>query len=157
VVNWQHALEQKWAALRFGEVKVETDGKQHVFEVQVYLDELDPTAVRVELYANGAEGTLRSTAGDEVRSTTGGRFVNGYAYRAAVPGPPATATIRHASYRSATALRSRWKTLISCGSDDPPQKRRHDEESDCTNLPIPGYRRRAAHRRVGSSCPLGIT
>jgi hypothetical protein len=28
VVNWQHTLEQKWAALRFGEVKVETDGEQ---------------------------------------------------------------------------------------------------------------------------------
>ena len=53
MVDWQHTLEQKWAALRFGEVKVETDGEQHVFEVQVYLDDLDPEAVRVELYADG--------------------------------------------------------------------------------------------------------
>jgi len=30
--------------------------EQHVFEVQVYLDDLDPEAVRVELYANGANG-----------------------------------------------------------------------------------------------------
>ncbi len=51
LVNWRHALEQKWTALRFGEVKLETDGEQHVFEVQVYLDDLDPEAVRVELYA----------------------------------------------------------------------------------------------------------
>ena len=28
------SLEQKWATLRFGEVKVETDGEQHVFEVR---------------------------------------------------------------------------------------------------------------------------
>ena len=56
MVDWQHALEQKWAALRFGEVKVETDGEQHVFEVQVYLDDLDPEAVRVELYADGVNG-----------------------------------------------------------------------------------------------------
>ena len=44
------------AALRFGEVKIETDGEQHVFEVQVYLDDLDPKAVRVELYADGVMG-----------------------------------------------------------------------------------------------------
>jgi hypothetical protein len=25
VVDWQHSLEQKWATLRFGEVKVETN------------------------------------------------------------------------------------------------------------------------------------
>ena len=56
IVNWQHALEQKWATLRFGEVKVETDGEQHVFEVQVYLNDLDPKAVRIELYADGING-----------------------------------------------------------------------------------------------------
>ena len=56
MVDWQHALEQKWATLRFGEVKVETDGGQHVFEVQVYLNDLDPKAVRVELYADGVNG-----------------------------------------------------------------------------------------------------
>ena len=56
LVDWRHALEQKWAALRFGEVKTETAGGQHAFEVQVYLDDLDPDAVRVELYADGVEG-----------------------------------------------------------------------------------------------------
>ncbi|OYY81106.1 MAG: alpha-glucan phosphorylase, partial [Hydrogenophilales bacterium 16-62-9] len=58
LVDWRHTLEQKWAALRFGEVKVETDGEQHVFEIQVYLDDLDldPEMVRVELYANGVDG-----------------------------------------------------------------------------------------------------
>jgi starch phosphorylase len=56
VVKWRHALEQKWAAMRFGEVKTETDGEQHVFEVQVYLNDLDPDAVRVELYADAIDG-----------------------------------------------------------------------------------------------------
>ena len=40
-------------ALHFGEVKFETRDGQHVFEVQVFLNDLDPQAVRVELYANG--------------------------------------------------------------------------------------------------------
>jgi glycogen phosphorylase len=57
IVDWQHSLEQKWATLHFGEVKVETRGDQHVFDVQVYLDDLDPKAVRVELYADGIMGS----------------------------------------------------------------------------------------------------
>jgi starch phosphorylase len=56
IVIWEHTLKEKWATLRFGEAKVETRGEQHVFEVQVYLDGLDPTAVRVELYADGIMG-----------------------------------------------------------------------------------------------------
>jgi starch phosphorylase len=90
LVAWRHALAQKWAALRFGEVKFETVGEQHVFEVQVYLDELDPEAVRVELYANGADGTLPvRMALTRVRQLVGAS--NGYAYRAEVPATrPAT-------------------------------------------------------------------
>ncbi len=56
IVDWRHALDLKWTALRFGEVNVETDGAQHVFEVQVHLDDLDPKAVQVELYADGVTG-----------------------------------------------------------------------------------------------------
>ncbi|WP_321494766.1 alpha-glucan family phosphorylase [uncultured Desulfobacter sp.] len=53
MVEWRHELEKKWAALRFGEVTVETKGKQHLYEARVFLKEIDPMAVRVELYAEG--------------------------------------------------------------------------------------------------------
>jgi starch phosphorylase len=53
IVDWRHSLEQTWAALHFGKVKVETRGENHLFEVQVYFHNLDPQAVRVELYAEG--------------------------------------------------------------------------------------------------------
>ncbi len=56
LVDWRHSLEQKWASLRFGAVKLETRGGQHLFEVQVNLHGLDPKAVRVELYADGIHG-----------------------------------------------------------------------------------------------------
>ncbi len=56
MIDWKHSLEQKWATLRFGEVKVGTRGEQHTFEVQVCLNGLDPQAVRVELYADGIKG-----------------------------------------------------------------------------------------------------
>jgi starch phosphorylase len=82
-VNWQHTLEQKWAALRFGEVKVETKGKQHIFEVQVYLNDIDPKAVRVELYADGINGgSLVRQEMKLVRQQTGAS--GGYVYSASV-------------------------------------------------------------------------
>jgi starch phosphorylase len=57
MVDWQRSLDQKWGTLHFGQVKVETKGGQHLFEVQVCLHSLDPKAVRVELYADGIKGS----------------------------------------------------------------------------------------------------
>ncbi|HWB98648.1 MAG TPA: alpha-glucan family phosphorylase [Bryobacteraceae bacterium] len=51
LVNWRHAIASEWDRIRFGGLRVETEGSEHHFEVQVYLDGLDPDAVRVELYA----------------------------------------------------------------------------------------------------------
>ena len=80
MVNWRHTLQQKWAALRFGEMKVEIAGEQHIFEVQVYLDDLDPETVRVELYANGVNGAVAERVEmKRVRKLVGA--INGYAYR----------------------------------------------------------------------------
>jgi starch phosphorylase len=56
MVNRRKALAQKWATLRFGEAKVVTKGRQHVYEVRIYLNDLDPKAVRLELYADGMNG-----------------------------------------------------------------------------------------------------
>ncbi|MEO5954107.1 MAG: alpha-glucan family phosphorylase [Nitrospiraceae bacterium] len=57
IVNWEQALKQQWATLRFGDVKVQTNAAQHIFEAEVYLNDLDPKAVRVELYAEGINGS----------------------------------------------------------------------------------------------------
>lgn len=84
LVNWRRALQQKWDGLRFGEVKVETAGDQHVFEVQVYLDGLDPELVRVELYANGIGDAAPERAEMTLARQLAGA-INGYAYRAGVP------------------------------------------------------------------------
>ncbi len=61
MVDWQHALDRNWGSLSFGEWRVETKEGQHVFEVELFLNDLDPSAVRVELYADGING------GDPVR------------------------------------------------------------------------------------------
>jgi starch phosphorylase len=95
VVDWQQRLEQKWATLHFGEMRVETDAKKHLFEVEVHLNDLDPDAVRVELYADGVEGSapVRQEM-KRVRQQDGAS--GGYVYSAAVSAarPPADFTAR---------------------------------------------------------------
>jgi starch phosphorylase len=89
VIDWRHKVEQKWATLHFGEVKIETKGKQHVFEVQVYLNDLDPGAVRVELYADGVNGG--GPVRQEMKRTRQPATVDGgYVYRAQVPASRST-------------------------------------------------------------------
>jgi len=84
LVKWAHDLEEHWAMLHFGEVKIEENGDQRIFEVQAYLDELDPDAVRVELFANGENGASPETVEmKRVRQLVGA--TNGYAYRVEVP------------------------------------------------------------------------
>ncbi len=61
VVDWQHALDRKWGSLRFGDLRVETHADHHVFEIETFLNDLDPTVVRVELYADGIN------SGDPIR------------------------------------------------------------------------------------------
>ena len=51
LVGWHAELEKHWSALRFGPTTVEQQGDQYIFHVQVFLDGIDPDAVRVELYA----------------------------------------------------------------------------------------------------------
>jgi starch phosphorylase len=84
IVDWQRALREKWAALRFGNVKVESCGGQYFFEIQIDLNELDPKAVRIELYANGING--ESPIRQEMRRDEAlAGAVGGYLYSAAVP------------------------------------------------------------------------
>lgn len=58
LVKWQRAMDQHWGGLRFGKVEVTSDGLNHHFEVQLYLNNCDPGTVRVELYADGVNGGL---------------------------------------------------------------------------------------------------
>ena len=105
MVNWQHSLEQKWAKLRFGELKVETKGNNHLYEVQVYLDDLDPNAVRVELYADGVTGgsPVRQEM-KRIRQLAGAP--GGYVYSAAASAarPPADYTARVIPNREGVAV-----------------------------------------------------
>jgi starch phosphorylase len=49
--TWSAAIAQHWPQVRFGEVTVRREDRQHVFEVRVSLGALGPNDVEVELYA----------------------------------------------------------------------------------------------------------
>jgi starch phosphorylase len=56
--DWLSSIAQDWSSVRFGEVTVRQEDKQHLFEVQVSLGKLRPKDVEVELYAEAqAHGT----------------------------------------------------------------------------------------------------
>jgi len=85
----RHELERSWSGLRFGSVRIETKDGSHTFEVQVYLGEVDPDQVSVELFALEAEegGTVR------LKAARGAPLVGsrGFTYTVAAPSErPAT-------------------------------------------------------------------
>jgi starch phosphorylase len=70
--------------LRFGATAVEQKDGQHVFQAQVFLNELDPDAVSAELYAEEQHGS----AAVRHPMKRGERLVgadNGFMYTASVP------------------------------------------------------------------------
>jgi starch phosphorylase len=56
IVDWQRDLQERWAMLRFGQVRVDSDQAHHRFQAQVFAGKLDPNLLRVELYADGIHG-----------------------------------------------------------------------------------------------------
>jgi glycogen phosphorylase len=89
LVAWRTELAKHWSALRFGPATAEQQGDQNLFHVQVFLGDIDPDAVRVELYANaqkdaGSIGlapiTLPMTRGERPAEAT-----SAFTYSASVP------------------------------------------------------------------------
>ena len=115
-----------------------------MFEVEIFLNDLDPNDVRVELYADGIDG------GDPVREEM--KYARPLpdasrlcVYHATVPAARQAGDYTARVIPRRSGWRSRWNALESCGSDDEIDRRKYDEESDCDHLHICGYRRRPAH------------
>jgi starch phosphorylase len=49
--HWRELLETHWHKLHFGGLDIQREGDDYVMTVTAYLDELDPKAVQVQLYA----------------------------------------------------------------------------------------------------------
>ncbi len=53
---WQRRIDERWSEIRFGPLKVESRNGELAFHVGVHLGGLDPSDVRVELYAEPQSG-----------------------------------------------------------------------------------------------------
>jgi starch phosphorylase len=105
IVDWKHRLEQKWNMVHFGEVKVETRNDKHVFKAHVYLADVDPGSVRVEIYADGIDSDAPVRQEMERVSELGGSS-GGYVYSASVSAarPSADYTPRVIPHRDGVAI-----------------------------------------------------
>jgi glycogen phosphorylase len=84
LVAWEAELAKHWPALRFGPATVQREGEHYLFQVQVFLDDVSPDSVRVELYAEAQKDAAPITQ----PMNRGERMVgaaNGFTYRAVVP------------------------------------------------------------------------
>ncbi len=81
--GWARHLHRHWPSLQVGSLTVEPDGNALRFSVPVFLGEIPPEAVRVELFAD-AQGDLKpDIVVLKVRNVIPGA-VNGYVYTATV-------------------------------------------------------------------------
>jgi glycogen phosphorylase len=78
IVRWHTAVAEHWSKLNFGQVYIETVGDFHRFQVHVYLDDLEPDAVLVELYAQARNGEspvrLPMIRGEALAGSIGGHI-----------------------------------------------------------------------------------
>ncbi|MDO8568868.1 MAG: alpha-glucan family phosphorylase [Dehalococcoidales bacterium] len=84
ICAWQTAIERSWPDVRFGDLKVQAGENGWLFEVLVYLGDLKPEWVSVELYAEPVDGQdgvrLPMTHGDRLPGE-----MNAYVYRIEAP------------------------------------------------------------------------
>ena len=113
LLAWRESLERYWHEVRFGEVRVGTLDGAHRFEAQVYLGELDPDAVAVELFALAPDGfppvRRAMTRGHEL-----GGAIGGYVYAAEVPNdrPASDYTPRVVPYHPHAAVPAETRLIL---------------------------------------------
>lgn len=80
---WQQRIRDNWSQIHFGSVRVnEVDGK-YCFQAELYLSELDPSLIRVELYADPSQGRPAEYKAAAREGPISGA-INGYFYSAVV-------------------------------------------------------------------------
>jgi glycogen phosphorylase len=115
IVDWKHSLDEKWASVHFGDVKVETRDDQLAFELDVRFGDLDPHSVRIELYADGVDGGI-PVRHEMKRGRRQPGAVGGYVYSAVVSAgrSPADFTPRAIPHHAGVSIpledsRIRWE------------------------------------------------
>jgi starch phosphorylase len=84
LVAWQAELIKHWSALRFGPATVEQQGGRNLFHVQVFLNDIHPDAVTVELYAEAQKDSDPTTLTMN-RDDRGAEVAGALSYSTSVP------------------------------------------------------------------------
>ena len=82
---WSQAIRLHWQNIHFGEARIHHADGTYSFQVPVYLNDLDPGAIQVQVYAeprnNDTEAVIKPLdRGEKLPGT-----VNGYQYTGTVP------------------------------------------------------------------------
>ncbi len=82
--QWRDALARSWHKLLLGTLDVQKQDNDYVITINVYLDDIDPKAVQVQLYADPRADIEKEVHVMEMAGTLPGT-ANGYLYRARIP------------------------------------------------------------------------
>jgi starch phosphorylase len=91
LVSWQERISQSWSGIHFGRLKVSREEARWHFQVEVYLGDVSPEDVQVELYADALPRSGREEEHSSARILMEqgellAGSVNGFIYSADVPG-----------------------------------------------------------------------
>lgn len=82
--RWRESIQREWAHLHFGKLKIEITPESYQFQIPVYLNNIDPDAVSVQVYADpltGSEPEIHECVKDKKLSET----TNSYYYDVIIP------------------------------------------------------------------------
>ncbi len=82
--RWQELLQQHWQGLRFGQLYRQEDEQTLQFQMHVYLDDIGPNFIQVQLYADPIQDGEPEIHVMERGEALAGA-VNGYTYRCSIP------------------------------------------------------------------------
>jgi starch phosphorylase len=154
IESWHGRIRDQWSSLRFGPLQALREGDQWRFAVQLYVADLEPGDVRVELVSDPAEGQADVT---EVMVDTGpvAGAVNTRRWLATVPADrslhhftPRVVPARPAAFVPVEAAEILWWDL-SCGyrglsdNDDPGAAAVLAPELEVAPLPVLGRLRKS--------------
>jgi glycogen phosphorylase len=84
ISGWAQSLSKSWLGVHFGALTIRKEEDRYVFEVQIFLGELDPSAAQVQLYAESREG--EGPCWQEMRLVRAAKAPGGFAlFQARVP------------------------------------------------------------------------
>ncbi len=85
IERWRAEIRRHWNNVHFGHFQVKEADDTYDFCVQIYLDDLDPGAVEVELFAEPLDGEQGPEHWPMKRSERLAGAINGFLYRASIP------------------------------------------------------------------------